>query len=106
MNQEFWNQIESKYPLEKLIYGKIEFHAPFGVFVNLGDAEVKGLIQISDFLDTGSMTAEMYPDIDSPVGAVVIGYTKDDRKQVWFSVKPSVLQKSLVKLKIPVASQL
>ena len=106
MNQEFWNQIESKYPLGKLIYAKIEFHAPFGVFVNLGDAEVKGLIQISDFLDTGSMTAEMYPDIDSPVGAVVIGYTKDDRKQVWLSVKPSVLQKSLVKLKIPVASQL
>ncbi|MEG4576832.1 RNA-binding protein [Microcoleus sp. N3A4] len=106
MNQEFWNSIESKYPLGKLIYGKIEFYAPFGVFVNLGDAEVKGLIQISDFLDTGSMTAEMYPDIDSPVGAVVIGYTKDDRKQVWLSVKPSVLQKSLVKLKIPVASQL
>ena len=106
MNQEFWNSIESKYPLGKLIYGKIEFHAPFGVFVNLSDAEVKGLIQISDFLDTGAMTAEMYPDIDSPVGAVVIGYIKDDRKQVWLSVKPSVLQKALVKLKIPVANQL
>jgi ribosomal protein S1 len=105
MNQEFFNSIESKYPLGKLIYGKIEFHAPFGVFVNFGDAEVKGLIQISDFLDTGSMTAEMYPDIDSPVGAVVIGYTKDDRQQVWLSVKPSVLQKALVKLKIPVANQ-
>lgn len=87
MNQEFWNSIESKYPLGKLIYGQVEFHAPFGVFVNLGDAEVKGLIQISDFLDNGSMTPEMYPDIDSPVGAVVIGYTKDDRKQVWLSVK-------------------
>jgi ribosomal protein S1 len=48
MNQEFWNSIESKYPLGKLIYGKVEFHKPFGVFVNLGDAEVKGLIQISD----------------------------------------------------------
>ncbi len=106
MNQEFWNSIESKYPLGKLIYGKIEFHSPFGVFVNLGDVEVKGLIQISDFLDNGSMTPEMYPDIDSPVGAVVIGYTKDDRQQVWLSVKPSVLQKSLVKLKIPVANQL
>ena len=87
MNQEFWNSIESKYPLGKLIYGQVKFHAPLGVFVNLGDAEVKGLIQISDFLDSGSMTPEMYPDIDSPVGAVVIGYTKDDRKQVWLSVK-------------------
>jgi ribosomal protein S1 len=39
MNQEFWNSIESKYPLGKLIYGQVEFHAPFGVFVNLGDKE-------------------------------------------------------------------
>ncbi|MEE3717873.1 hypothetical protein V2H45_14120 [Tumidithrix elongata RA019] len=39
----------------------------------------------------------MFPEIGSPVGAVVVGYTEDDRNQVWLSVKPSVLQKSLVK---------
>ena len=51
----------------------------------------------------------MYPDIDSPIGAVVIGYTdgeRDVRKQIWLSVKPSVLQKALVHLKIPVTSEL
>jgi hypothetical protein len=46
----------------------------------------------------------MYPDIGSPIGAVVVGYTEDDRNQIWLSVKPSVLQKALVHLKIPVTS--
>ncbi|WP_323260028.1 hypothetical protein [Pseudanabaena galeata] len=43
--------------------------------------------------------------IGSPVGAVVVGYTDDDRNQVWLSVKLSVLQKALVKLREPVVSQ-
>jgi hypothetical protein len=44
-------------------------------------------------------------EIGSPLGAVVVGYTEDDRNQVWLSVKPCVLQKALVKLKVPVVSQ-
>jgi hypothetical protein len=43
----------------------------------------------------------MYPDIGSPIGAVVVGYTEDDSHQIWLSVKPSVLQKALVQLKVP-----
>ena len=105
MNSQLWNQVKTKYQLGKLIYGKVEFHSPFGVFVDIGDKNVKGIIQIPDFLDSGVMIPEMYPEIGSPVGAVVVGYTEDDRNQVWLSVKPSVLQKSLVKLRLPVASQ-
>ncbi|MDJ1177004.1 S1 RNA-binding domain-containing protein [Roseofilum capinflatum] len=97
----FWNQVKSKYPLGELIHGKVEHHSPFGIFVTLDDEMVRGLVQITDFVDTGEMTPEMYPDIGSPIGAVVIGYTEDDRNQVWLSVKPSVLQKALVHLKIP-----
>ena len=106
MNSQLWSQVKTKYQLGKLIYGKVEFHSPFGVFVDIGDGNVKGIIQIPDFLDSGAMNPEMYPEIGSPVGAVVVGYTEDDRNQVWLSVKPSVLQKSLVKLRMPVASQL
>lgn len=106
MNEQFWNQIKSKYQFGKLIYGTVEAHTPFGVFVDIGDEKVRGIIQITDFLDTGSMIPEMYPDVGSSVGAVVVGYTEDDRNQIWLSVKPSVLQKSLVKLKLPVANQL
>jgi ribosomal protein S1 len=105
MNDQFWNQVKSKYRLGELIHGKVEHHAPFGIFVDLGDDRVRGMVQITDFVDNGDMTPEMYPDIGSPIGAVVLGYTEDDRNQIWLSVKPSVLQKALVRLTVPVAAE-
>ena len=95
MSDEFWNQIKSKYRLGELIHGKVARHAPFGIFVDIGNERVRGLVQITDFVDAGDMT----PDMGSPIGAVVIGYTQDQRNQIWLSVKPSVLQKALVDLK-------
>jgi ribosomal protein S1 len=105
MSNQFWNQVKSKYRFGELIYGRVEHHAPFGIFIDIGDDVVRGIVQITDFVDDGDMTPEMYPDIGSPIGAVVVGYTEDDRNQVWLSVKPSVLQKALVHLKIPVTSE-
>jgi ribosomal protein S1 len=105
MSNEFWSQVKSKYRLGELIHGKVEHHAPFGIFVDLGDETVRGIVQITDFVDSGDMTPEMYPDIGSPIGAIVVGYTEDDRNQIWLSVKPSVLQKALVHLKVPAASE-
>jgi ribosomal protein S1 len=104
MSDQFWKKIKSKYRLGELIHGTVEYHAPFGIFVSLDDEVVKGLVQITDFVDSGDMTPEMYPDIGSPIGAVVVGYTEDNRHQIWLSVKPSVLQKALVHLKIPATS--
>ena len=104
MSDQFWQKIKSKYRLGELIHGTVEYQVPFGIFVSLDDEVVKGLVQITDFVDSGDMTPEMYPDIGSPIGAVVVGYTEDDRNQIWLSVKPSVLQKALVHLKIPVTS--
>jgi ribosomal protein S1 len=104
MSEQLWNEIKSKYRLGELIHGTVEHHAPFGIFVSLDDETVRGLVQITDFVDSGDMTPEMYPDIGSPIGAVVVGYTEDDRNQIWLSVKPSVLQKALVQLKVPATS--
>lgn len=105
MSKQFWNQIKSKYRLGELVHGKVAYHAPFGLLVDIGDDTVRGLIQITDFVDSGDMTPERYPDIGSPVGAVVIGYTEDERNQIWLSAKPSVLQKALVHLKVPAVSE-
>ena len=104
MNDQFWNEIKSKYRFGELVNGTVEHHAPFGILVNLNDETVRGLVQITDFVDDGDMTVEMYPDIGSPIGAVVVGYTEDDRNQIWLSVKPSVLQKALVHFKAPATS--
>lgn len=37
MSNDFWNQIKSKYRLGELIHGKIEYHMPFGIFVDIGN---------------------------------------------------------------------
>ncbi len=104
MRDQFWNQVKSKYRLGTLIHGSVEHHAPFGIFVNFGDDSIRGIVQITDFVDSGDMTPAIYPDIGSPIGAVLVGYTEDDRNQVWLSVKPSILQKALVSLKLPAPS--
>jgi hypothetical protein len=68
-------QIKSKYKLGQFIQGKVEHHLPFGIFVNIGEADIKGLIKIPDFLDEGVMKPSMYPEIGATVGA--IEYTWD-----------------------------
>jgi ribosomal protein S1 len=95
-----WEQIKSKYKLGQFVQGKVEFHAPFGVFLAIDESSVKGLIKIPDFLDEGEMSEAMYPEMGMTVGAVVVGYNESNCREVYLSAKPSVLHKALVPLKI------
>ena len=99
MDNPILEQIKSKYRLGQFVQGKVEYHAPFGVFVDLGEATVKGLIKIPDFLDEGIMSAEMYPEIGTTVGAIVVGYNERNGHEVYLNAKPSVLHQALVPLK-------
>jgi len=99
MDRSNLNQIKLKYPLGQFIQGKVEHHAPFGVFVDLGEASVKGLIKIPDFLDEGMMSVEMYPDLGTVIGAIVVGYNESNGREVYLNAKPSVLHQALVPLK-------
>ncbi|MGB3293088.1 MAG: hypothetical protein WBB01_08885 [Phormidesmis sp.] len=101
MDGASWEQIKSKFKLGQFVQGTVEFHAPFGIFLNLDNASVKGLIRIPDFLDEGAMSEEMYPEIDTVVGAVVVGYNESNCGEVYLSAKPSVLHKALVPLRMP-----
>jgi len=100
MDSATWEQIKSQYQLGQFVQGKVEFHAPFGVFVKIDESLVKGLIKIPDFLDEGEMNEKMYPEIGTTVGAVVVGYNESNCREVYLSAKPSVLHKVLVSLKI------
>ena len=93
---EFWDGIKRKYKLGHRVIGVVEHHAPFGVFIDLGDPVVKGLVQVTDFLDEGVMWEEMYPPIGEEIEAVVLGYTEDARNQIWLGVKPSQLSNAPV----------
>jgi ribosomal protein S1 len=101
MDRTDWEQIKFQYKLGQFVQGEVEFHAPFGVFLKLDESVVKGLIKLPDFLDEGDMSAEMYPEIGTMVGAVVVGYNESNCREVYLSAKPSVLHRALVPLKMP-----
>lgn len=101
MSSLSWEQVKSQYKLGQFVQGKIEYHTPFGVFVDIGISPVKGLIKIPDFLDQGEMSEEMYPEIGTIIGAVVTGYNESNSCEIYLSAKPSVLHKTLVPLKDP-----
>jgi ribosomal protein S1 len=99
MDDSELKRIKSKYQLGQFVQGKVEYHTPFGVFVDLGEDSVKGLIKIPDFLDEGRMSQEMYPELGTTVGAIVVGYNESHGNEVYLNAKPSVLHQALVPLK-------
>ncbi|MEO0457067.1 MAG: S1 RNA-binding domain-containing protein [Cyanobacteria bacterium P01_A01_bin.114] len=100
MNLENWENVKSKYEVGQFVQGKVEFHAPFGVFVELDGSSVKGLVKIPDFLDEGEMSEAMYPEVGTTIGAVIVGYNESNRREIYLNAKPSVLHKALVPLKV------
>jgi len=101
MDSKNWERIKSRYELGQFVLGKVEFHAPFGVFVEIDEPSVKGLIKIPDFLDEGAMSEAMYPEVGTSIGAVVVGYNDSNCREIYLSAKPSVLHKALVPLNVP-----
>jgi ribosomal protein S1 len=96
-----WEHTKSQYKLGQFVQGKVEFHAPFGIFIALENTLTKGLIKLPDFLDEGTMDPSMYPAIGATVGAIIVGYNESNRREIYLSAKPSVLHKALVPLKLP-----
>jgi hypothetical protein len=47
-----------------------------------------GLVQITDFKDTGRMTPNEYPALESTIDAVVLGF-KETGNQIWLGMKSS-----------------
>jgi ribosomal protein S1 len=99
MDDQSWECIKSKYKIGQILQGKVIRHTPYGVFLDIGEVEVKGLIRIPDFLDDGAMNEEMYPEIGSQVTGVVTGYNEANRYEVCLNAKPSILHQALVPLK-------
>ena len=96
-----WESVKARYPIGKFVQGQVEFHAPFGVFLDIGELSVKGLVRIPDFLDDGAMNPSMYPEIGTKIGAVVVGYNESNRREVYLNAQPSVLHRALVPLQTP-----
>jgi ribosomal protein S1 len=87
-----WDEAKRRFPIGRRVRGTVTAHQPFGVFVDLGDPEALGLVQITEFRDQGRMTPEQYPPLGASIEAIVLGHTDERRKQVWLGVKPRQLR--------------
>jgi ribosomal protein S1 len=87
-----WEETKLRFPIGRLVRGVVAAHHPFGIFVDLGDPIATGLVQITDFVDSGRMTPEQYPQLGESIEGVVLGHTDEGRKQIWLGVKPSRLR--------------
>jgi ribosomal protein S1 len=85
-----WNKVKEQYSIGKIIEGRVMSHRPFGVFLDIGDLDIIGIIGVIDFLNDDN-SSRPYPKIDTIISCKVIGYTDDERNQLWLSSNPTVL---------------
>ena len=82
MNNDLaWESLKQTLRVGTKLRGKVTHHAPYGIFVEIKGAPFAGLVPITDFKDSGSMTPEEYPPVGSVVDGVVLGF-KDNGKQI------------------------
>jgi ribosomal protein S1 len=89
MKKKDWEIIRRNYPLGKILKGKVISHFPFGIFIDIGDEDVIGIVPVVDFAEKNPSKRE-YPPIGEEVNCIIFGYTNDDRNQIWVSINPKV----------------
>jgi ribosomal protein S1 len=99
MDDKTWENIKAKYKPGTFVQGKVTKHMHFGVFVDIREPGVKGLIRIVDFVDEGDMSEDLYPEIGATVGGIVYEYSRKEDGQINLNSTPSVLHRFLVPLK-------
>jgi ribosomal protein S1 len=95
-SQTAWEELKDSLRIGTKVRGKVLRHAPFGIFVSLPGIPFDGLVQITDFKDTGRMTPNEYPALESTIDAVVLGF-KETGNQIWLGMKPSQIDRSGMK---------
>jgi ribosomal protein S1 len=87
--------ISKKFPCGQIINGIVKHHTNFGVFVNIGDDYILGLIEIPYFLDEDDKRRiplnKLYPKIGTLISARVIGYSFSLYPQVYLSIQPKLM---------------
>jgi ribosomal protein S1 len=98
MEDNAWDGIKAKFPIGTFVQGQVTRHLHFGIFLDIGEPGVKGLVRIVDLVDEGDMNEDLYPEIGSTVGGIVYGYSRKEDAQINLNSTPSVLHQFLVPL--------
>jgi hypothetical protein len=99
MDEQTWYSIKAKYPIGAFVRGKVIQHRPFGIFLDIGEPGVRGLVRIVDFVDVGEMREDLYPPIGAIVGGIIYENTNSTNSQINITTKPSVIHDFLVNLR-------
>lgn len=89
---EAWNDLKKRLPIGSHVRCKVLLHRPYGIQTEIEGIDFEGLVQITDFKDSGKMTPDEYPPVDTEIQAVVLGF-KDAGMQIWLGMKRSQLSK-------------
>lgn len=102
-NRPGWEQAKQRFPVGRRVFGTVAEHLQHGgVFVDLGDLETRGFIDVLEFLDDADkvtierlrMAPELFPPVGTWIQAVVLGHSDERQKLVLLGVKPSQLRGS------------
>ena len=82
-------RLQIKYPVGSIHTATVVNHLVFGVFVKFEEKEVDclGLIQVTDIGASNTWNSTFLPPIGDLISVVVLGYTPDNRNQIW--LKPN-----------------
>jgi ribosomal protein S1 len=83
-------EVKQKWPVGSRVFATVVKHAPFGIFVDLGDSTVRGLVNIPEISDQSRITPEDYPSLGSVIEAMVLGH-RVSNQQIVMTIKPSRL---------------
>ncbi len=86
-----WDELNDTLRVGTRVRGTVARHAPFGMLAFIPGIPFDGLVQITDFKDSGRMTPSEYPPLGSLIEAVVLGF-KETGNQIWLGMKPSQLR--------------
>lgn len=79
-----WQRIKQQLFVGATLEGVVLEHKPFGIFLDIGQEQILGLIQIVDFNSQGRMEQTQYPAIGAKISCKVLGY-KEFGKQIWLA---------------------
>jgi len=88
MTELNWDAVKRDLPIGSIVCGTVMQHEAFGVFVKLDACPFRGLVQITDFKDEGTMSVGDYPAVGNRICAVVLGF-KNLEQQIWLGMKPT-----------------
>jgi ribosomal protein S1 len=74
-----WDEVKATFPIGMQVTGTVEYVAPFGVFVRLGNDGV-GLLRVPDMAGNGPKALADYPQIGQTVTATVIWHDGNNRQ--------------------------